>query len=313
VNGDSGTSQSQGGNELYTIGHLSRRTGLPVRTIRFWSDSGVVPPTARSESGYRLYGVEAVARIDLVRTLRELGLGLEAVQQILRQQTTVREVAQAHVAALDAEIRALRLHRAVLRTVAKRSSTVQEMILMQKLAKLSAQERRKMIDDFVDQVFAGIDPNAPGAGIAQGMRQMPAELPDDPTPEQVDAWIELAELVQDGSFQQRVRQMAITGASSAPPDPEASVDPKLVAEHAGGALRDGVAPDSAEGKAVLDRIVPAETPPEKRAQLLAQLELFSDRRVERYWQLMGTINGRPPFPSMVSPFEWLIDALRTHG
>ncbi|WP_246074444.1 MerR family transcriptional regulator [Nonomuraea terrae] len=51
---------------LYTIGQLAQRTGLQARTIRFWSDSGVVPPVRRSEGGYRLYDAEAVARLDLV-------------------------------------------------------------------------------------------------------------------------------------------------------------------------------------------------------------------------------------------------------
>src|ERR1700761_7881852 len=58
--------------ELFTIGQLSRRTGVPARTIRFWSDQGLVPPTARSAAGYRLYDAEAVARLDLIQTLREL-------------------------------------------------------------------------------------------------------------------------------------------------------------------------------------------------------------------------------------------------
>ena len=69
--------------ELFTIGQLARRTGVPTRTIRFWSDAGLVPPAARSGSGYRLYDVGAVARLDLVRTLRELGLGLDVVQAVL--------------------------------------------------------------------------------------------------------------------------------------------------------------------------------------------------------------------------------------
>lgn len=179
---------------------------------------------------------------------------------------------------------------------------------MHELAKLSAQERQQIIDDFVDKTFAGIDPDAPGAGIAKSMRQMPAELPDDPTPEQVDAWIELAELVRDESFQQRVRQMAVVGSTGAPPD--VAIDPKAVAEHAGAALAAGIAPTSAEAKAVLAKLVPAGTPPAKLARAADQLETFSDRRVERYWQLLGIINGWAAFPPSVPAFEWLIAALR---
>ena len=281
-----------------------------MRTIRFWSDAGVLPPTGRTDSGYRLYDAEDVARLELVRTLRDLGIGLEAVQQLLSRQATVREVAQAHAEALDAAIRLLRLQRAVLRTVAKRNSTAEEISLMNTLARLSARERQQIIDDFVERAFAGIDSDAPGAGIGEAMRQMPAELPDDPTPAQVDAWVELAELVRDPSFQARVRQMAVEGAKGMPEPSGPAVSPQLVTEHAGRALAEGIAPDSAEGKAVLDRIVPAETPAADRRRLVEQLETFTDAKVERYWQLMGIINGREPFPRAAPQFEWVIRALR---
>jgi DNA-binding transcriptional MerR regulator len=188
-----------------SIGQLARRTGVPARTIRFWSDAGLVPPTARSASGYRLYDAAAVARLDLVLALRELGLGLDVVRAIVSRATTVADVAAAHVAVLDGQIRTLRLRRAVLSTVAKRGNTIEEALLMHKLARLSAQERQQIIDDFVDSTFAGTPAteDAPAASIARAMRQLPAELPDDPAPEQVDAWVELAELVADEDFRRR--------------------------------------------------------------------------------------------------------------
>jgi DNA-binding transcriptional MerR regulator len=67
----------------YNIGQLARRIGVTVRTIRFWSDAGVVPCAGRSTSGYRLYDAAGVARLDLVQTLRDLGLGLDTVRRIL--------------------------------------------------------------------------------------------------------------------------------------------------------------------------------------------------------------------------------------
>jgi DNA-binding transcriptional MerR regulator len=74
---------------LFTIGQLAERCGLTARTVRFWSDAGLVPPADRSDGGYRLFDAEAVARLDLVRTLRELGLGLEAVKAVFSQAATV--------------------------------------------------------------------------------------------------------------------------------------------------------------------------------------------------------------------------------
>lgn len=295
--------------ELFTIGQLARSTGLSTRTIRFWSDLGVIPPTARSAGGYRLYDAAAAARLDLVRTLRELGLNLETVQQVVRRQVTVADVARAHANALDAEIRTLQLRRAVLRSVAQRGSTTEEMRLVHDLARLSARERQRMIDEFVDTTFADVDPGAPGAGIGRAMRLMPAELPDDPTPEQVDAWVELAELVGDESFRERVRAMAIAGTDTPAQQP---YDATAILEHAGGAVAEGIAPDSAQGKEILDRVVDPATSAADRARLADELAAFTDRRVERYWQLMGMINGRPAFPPRVPTFEWFIEALRAH-
>ena len=98
---------------LLTIGQLARRTGVPVRTIRFWSDEGVLPETDRSSGNYRRYDGRAVARLDLVRTLRELGMGLDDIRLVLERRRSVEDVAAAHVQAIDHQIRVLRTQRAV--------------------------------------------------------------------------------------------------------------------------------------------------------------------------------------------------------
>ena len=292
--------------ELYTIGQVARAVGVSARTIRFWCDAGVLAPTGRSANGYRRYDASAVARLDLVRTLRQLGLSLDEIRAVLRGHRSVAEVANAHAAALDAQIRVLRLRRAVLRVVAVRGSDTEEMKQMSDLARLSARERQQIIDEFVDRTFAGVAPDAPAMGIAQRMRVMPAELPDDPSAEQVDAWIELAGLVADEEFQRRVRQMVLAGEQATPAE---GADYRAVAEHAGRAVADGVDPASAEGRRVLDRIVPPATSAADRERLRGQLETFADERVERYWQLVGILNGRPPFPPTVPAYQWVIAAL----
>jgi hypothetical protein len=55
---------------VFTVGELARRTGLPARTIRFWAETGALPPAGRSASGYRLYDAEGLARLELIATLR---------------------------------------------------------------------------------------------------------------------------------------------------------------------------------------------------------------------------------------------------
>ena len=74
------------GGTLYSIGDLARRTGLAVRTIRFYSDRGIVAPAGRSPAGHRLYDAGAVARLDLVRTLRELDVDLPTIRKVANQE-----------------------------------------------------------------------------------------------------------------------------------------------------------------------------------------------------------------------------------
>ena len=297
---------------LLTIGQLARRSGVPVRTIRFWSEAGVLPETERSSGNYRRYDARATARLDLVRTLRELGLGLDEVRLVLERRSSVADVAAAHVAAIDSRIRVLRTQRAVCTLLARGDDSgpdsARKAALMNDLARLSAEQRQQMIDEFVDATFRDIAPDAPGAGIAQAMRTMPAGLPDDPTTEQVEAWIELAELVGEPSFRARAREMATEGAQGAAED--MPVDPSAVLEHAGAALAEGVEPGTPSARAVLDRLVPADLDAAGRAALADRLATFSDRRVERYWQLLGVLNGWPQRPPSVPAFEWLVAALR---
>jgi DNA-binding transcriptional MerR regulator len=81
---------------LYSIGELARRTGLPVRTIRFCSNCGVLPPTDRTPAGHRRYDLEAVARLGLVRTPRDLAVDLATVVRVLQREISVPQAAAAH-------------------------------------------------------------------------------------------------------------------------------------------------------------------------------------------------------------------------
>ncbi|WP_214108143.1 helix-turn-helix domain-containing protein [Acrocarpospora catenulata] len=298
------------GTELYTVGQIARRIGLSVHTIRFWSDSGLIVPTDRSAGGYRLYDAVAVARFDLVRALHELGIGLEDVQKILAQQATVAEVAEVHARALDAEIRTLKLRRAVLRTLAKRGGTTEETIMTHKLAQLSATQRQQVIDEFIENTFSGITLDDDAKVVAEWMRELPNELPDDPTPRQVDAWIELADLVTSEDFRQRLRQIA----SASSVDSRYSYELRsLTLEHANRAITESIAPDSIEGRSVLNQIIKPGMPSNERSELHRWLETVADPRVERYWQLIAVLNGHEPSPSAMPAFTWLIAAVRAHG
>jgi DNA-binding transcriptional MerR regulator len=299
----------------YTIGELSRRTGLPVRTIRFYSDRGVVPPDDRTGSGYRLYGPDAVARLGLVRTLRELGIDLATIRRVLEREVGVAEAAAVHAAAIEAQIPVLRFRHGVLRAVAERSSDPEEMHRMHKLTRMSEEERRRIVAEFLDEAFADLDIDPE---FAARMRAAQPELPDDPRPEQVEAWIELAELVRDDGFRSRIRQMSERHAETRPQQhPDWQEAARLVAEKAEGARVAGIDPASPEGRRIAAAIAPAFAGPGDdpddaawRAALADRIATGTDARAERYWQLLAIINGWPPVPTTVPAWEWLIAALR---
>ncbi|WP_405148339.1 MerR family transcriptional regulator [Sphaerisporangium sp. NBC_01403] len=305
------------GGTLYSIGDLARRTGLTVKAIRFYSNLGIVPPADRSPAGYRLYGIDAVARLDLVRTLRDLGLDLPTIRKVVDREISLPEVAAAHAEALAVQIRTLRLRRAVLTAVARRGCTPEEMDLMHKLAKLSEEERRRLIGEFLDTAFGSLDADHEFVGI---MRSLTPELPDNPEAEQVEAWVELAGLSQDPDFRASVRRMAehhaadrAEGGTTRPRrDPAA-----MVRDQVAPALVAGLDPASPQADPVVAavmaqyaRVFGGPDDAGLRHRLLTRLETANDPRKDRYLQLLAVINGWPPPESLAPALDWFIQALR---
>ena len=304
------------GDRLYSIGELARRTGLAVRTIRFYSDRGIVAPAGRSPAGYRLYDADAVARLDLVRTLRDLGVDLPTIRKVVNRELPLPAVAAAHAEALDVQIRILRLRRAVLTAVARRGSTPEEMELMHKLARLSEDERQRLIGDFLDAVFGGLGAEPSFAAVR---RSMTPELPDDPEAEQVQAWAELAELSQDPDFRASMRRMARDeaaerGQGSAPVLRRGLV--AVVRDQVGPALAARIEPASPQAAPVVAaltahyaHILGRPDDAGLQRQLLARLEAVNDPRRERYLTLLTVINGWPGLESLTPVLDWSIQAL----
>jgi DNA-binding transcriptional MerR regulator len=304
---------------LFTIGALAERTGLTVKTIRFYSDKGIVPPTCHSPAGYRLYDIDALGRLELVRTLRELDIDLPTVRRILARETSLAEVAAAHAAALEVQVRVLCLRRAVLQAVALRESNPQEMDLMHKLVNLTQAERHRFIHDFIDDTFGGVDANP---AMVELLRSSMPDLPDDPTVEQVQAWMELVQLVQDEDFRAAVRRMAEYQEKQRADGDSTGLHHDLtetVREEVGRAIAAGTAPDAPEAAAIVDTLTAryAETfgradDSDLRCWVLERLEVANDARVTRYWQLVAVINSWPPVADLEPVFTWFGRALRTH-
>jgi DNA-binding transcriptional MerR regulator len=75
--------QAPGRAGLLQIGQVADRTGLSLRTIRFYEENGLVRPTSRTDGGFRLYSEDDVARLEVIKRMKPLGFSIEEMQELL--------------------------------------------------------------------------------------------------------------------------------------------------------------------------------------------------------------------------------------
>src|SRR5262249_31407564 len=100
--------------DLLTIGDLARSSGVPIKTIRHYSDLGLLPPARITSARYRLYDPIALADLETIRLFRSLEFSLDAIAAIIGRSRPVRESLQLQLDAVESALRRLRRTRAVL-------------------------------------------------------------------------------------------------------------------------------------------------------------------------------------------------------
>jgi DNA-binding transcriptional MerR regulator len=300
-----------------TIGELSRRTGVSVKTLRFWSDEGLLPPATRSRSGYRLYAEDATVRLDLVRTLRDAGLGLEAIKKVLRNDLSLADALRLQLAAVEAHALSLQriaaALRAALRAGEPNESDVRRLCAV---TQLTNEERKNVIENYYERIAEGIPLDSP-------WRQKLAEaskprLPDNPTAEQLDAWLELSELLADDSFIERQRT-SVREAAAAGFDMLKLRSANVEAAWAAASARArGSSPGSEVGGAIVEAFVAgiakaADKPVDERLRRgMYERYLSFDPRHVRYWELVAIMTGQASAPGTVADWTFIADAIKIH-
>jgi len=231
---------------LHLIGDVARRTGLSVSAIRYYSDEGLVEPTDETDGGHRLYDLDAIARFDFIRTLRDLDTSLDQIRRVITGVVSLRDLLAEHLEVVENRARELQQKRAVLRALVREKSTSERAGLLQRLVTMSDDDRQRLVDGFLDSVSADLPDYA-----VEKIRAAHPRLAEDPSPEQLDAWISLSELLRDEQYREETRAYLretyatdVGKKMSAPPVQEfissagADLMPKL-----GAAREAGLAPD----------------------------------------------------------------------
>jgi DNA-binding transcriptional MerR regulator len=290
-----------------TIGQLSQKTGVPVKTLRFYSDEGLLPPSGRSRSGYRLYTEEQASRIGLIRTLREAGIGLETIAELLRRDVTLGEVLAMRLEAVETHIAGLERVASALRLAIRSGANERHLRRISMATRASNAERRKVVAAFYEKVVDGLP--APREWTDRMIETSAPDLPDQPSSEQLEAWMELEGLLDDPGF------MACKRANAADTwAPRFDADVFLDAQHealtaVSEARSRGLDPSSGEAGAIVERFTSTMAAGGDPNAMRAHMRVKYDPRGARQWELVAILRQ----DRSMAPFDdwrWLGEALR---
>ncbi|MFC6012029.1 MerR family transcriptional regulator [Nocardia lasii] len=288
-----------------TIGELAARSGVAVRTIRFYCDEGLLDAT-RTATGHRVFDPAAVERLMLLRRLRSFGIGLSAIQDILTGARSIAEVVAAERRTLDDDIDALNHRRALLRAVESGTPDRCDEHLNHLAAVIDPRAAREALITFWRRQLSPL----PSSSIDGFLAMNVPELTPDAPPEHLIAYAELVAAVSNPdvsvSVHDTLRHHATPGvrderrllldiadtcleaaphvAAATPPTPGPELDHYVTAHATARSRRDT---------------------PAFRHQLLRDAPGASPH-VRRYWQLTTTLT---PEPTSGTAQLWLSDAL----
>lgn len=87
----------------WTIQELATRAGITSRTLRHYDRVGLLAPSRVGANGYRYYNAAAVARLQRILLMRQLGMGLAAIAGVLADEVDTCDGLRAHIVTLEAE------------------------------------------------------------------------------------------------------------------------------------------------------------------------------------------------------------------
>lgn len=296
-----------------TIGDLAHLAGVTKKTVRFYSNEGLLPSTTRNAAGYRLYTHDDLERLALIRALREAGLGLATIRSVLDREMTLREALTLRLAVVEAHVTSLHQVAAAIRAALKAGPDEDDLRRVAMVTSQTNEDRRRLIDRFFTDVYGGLPVDEDMIGSL--IKASSPKLPDEPTRQQLDAWIELAEILSDPKFLQWKRGIAeVWVATVHDVSAERAASEEANAE-AREAIARGVSPDSAEARQIAERFLVGSAAArgrdfdeEFRAELRAAYERY-DPRETRFWELVAIINRGHLDVQLEEP-RWLQQAIR---
>lgn len=303
---------------MWSIGELAEQAGVTVKTVRFYSDRGLLPEATRSAGGHRRYGPEAPDRLGLIRSLRTLDLPLPQVGRILAQEDApgatdaLEDAVAGQLRELGTQLSALRWREAALHLL--RDCTPEERA--DRLRLIGAVNIPPDTDALARFWRHVLPARLPARLLSTVLEAAVPQPPADPNPSQVLTFARLHAVATDP----RVLDIDIRRLAGRTPD--GACRPAVLYE----GLVEACALASADVRAqrpphageALDCFVTAHAAlrntrdtPAFRRRLSAQLAQLAHPLIDRYWQLAGELPSASSQPTIGATDDWLRAALDT--
>ncbi|WP_104820807.1 MerR family transcriptional regulator [Kitasatospora sp. MMS16-BH015] len=292
----------------WSIGELAEHANVTVKTVRYYSDSGLLPEAGRSSGGHRRYGAEALERLRLIRSLRTLDLPVTEVERVLDREDALEDVIAGQLRQLGSQLAALRWREAALQLL--HDCTPEERA--DRLRLIGAVSSPPSTDAMARFWRLVLPPRLPARLVSAIIEAAVPQPPDDPSPTQVLAFARLHALTEAAR-----PDLCRPG----PTRPYEGLHPALLYD----GLAEAYALASAELAAgrpprpgqALDCFVAAHAAaheskdsPSFRRRLTPTLLQAVDPLMARYWNLAATVT--PQETTMGSSHTWLLAALTGH-
>jgi len=69
--------------EIKQIGVVAKESGVPIKTIRYYEELGLLKASGRTEGGFRLFHSDVFARLNFIKRAQSLGLTLSEIKEFL--------------------------------------------------------------------------------------------------------------------------------------------------------------------------------------------------------------------------------------
>ncbi|WP_240138144.1 helix-turn-helix domain-containing protein [Streptomyces sp. MUM 178J] len=311
---------SAGISGTWSIGELAEHAGVTVKTVRFYSDRGLLPEAARSAGGHRRYGPEALDRLRLIRSLRTLDLPVPEVGRVLERSLgdedaldeALEDAVAGRLSELGPQLAALRWREAALMLL-RDCPPGERADRLRLIGAVSAPPGTQSLARFWRR---WLPPRLPARVVSEILDRSVPQPPADPAPAQVLAFARLHAFVSrdcpgpHGANQPAAHRTDEGYRPAVLYDGLAEAhDLTAVELRAGRPPRQGGALDCFVSAYARSRGV-RDTPAFRR-ELSGQLA--ADPRIDHYWRLVAEVtappSGGPPEPTPGAAHDWLCAAL----